>query len=125
MVHRLVQYGEVVGYLRVEGSYSFYSKDLYGWNGKVIEFDSKEKDSGYRDVNNQRIFQGDVIRIRYYRNPVALKQTDEVLAVLKLDKKDRLELNFIDSGEKRRVDFLDDAVSMIIAGRIAETNSEN
>ncbi len=122
---RLTRFDEVVGYSRKAGSYELFSRDLYGWNGKAIDYDHKEGDTCFRDKNNQRIFVHDIVRMTYYKNPVALKLTGEYLLRIQLNKKGRMVCRWIDSGEVRPVNFLSHAISLEIKGRSPLSNGPN
>lgn len=124
-IFRLTRYDEFVGYIRRTGSYELYSKDLYGWNGKAIDYDYKEGDTGFRDKNNRRIFVHDIVHMTYYRNPVALKQTGVYLLRVQLNKKGKMVCRWIDSGEIRPVEFLSHAISLEVRGRSPLSNGPN
>jgi hypothetical protein len=121
MIFRLVHFDKVVGYSRQTGGYTLYSHDLYGWNGAEISFHLKEADTGFRDRNNTRLFTNDIINMRYYRNPVALKITAVCQVWITLDKKGRQIVRLPVSGETRPLDFLKEAVSLERLGRRAES----
>tara|TARA_B100000508_G_scaffold75230_1_gene58647 strand:+ start:116936 stop:117289 length:354 start_codon:yes stop_codon:yes gene_type:complete len=60
-IYRLRQGEEVVGFLREFDNSSFYSANGYQWSGKSIQYDRIERYSGYKDRNDKRLFEGDVI----------------------------------------------------------------
>jgi hypothetical protein len=64
MISRLRFNDEMVGYKKVVVSSVFFSKDLYGWNGKKLEFDTEEKSTPYKDKNAQLIFENDVLNLK-------------------------------------------------------------
>lgn len=64
MIRRIRWKGELVGYVRKAGSFTLYSKDLYGWNGNKIVFDQEEKATDFKDKNAQLIFENDVINVK-------------------------------------------------------------
>jgi hypothetical protein len=64
MIQRLRHKGEIIGYRRTIGKMVFYSRDLYGWNGAPIEFDTTENSTEYKDINARLIFENDVLNIR-------------------------------------------------------------
>ena len=64
MITRIRLDNEVVGYKREEANYVFFSKDLYGWNGKEIDYNQEEKSTAYKDKNAKLIFENDVLEIK-------------------------------------------------------------
>lgn len=125
MVFRLTMYGEVVGYQRRIGGYTLYSRDQYGWNGAAIEFHAKEPESGFRDRNGERLFVNDLVRVAYYRNPVALRVRGHFEALIGLDDKGHPVITVLSSKETRPVDFLRHAVSIQRIGRQPRGDARN
>lgn len=64
--YRLRKEQKIVGYSRVEGNTTYYSKDTFWWNGASIEHNIKDLYSGWKDKNDRLLYENDIIRVRYY-----------------------------------------------------------
>jgi hypothetical protein len=70
----------VVGYLRQEGSRSYYSRDMSGWSGEEIRFRQTDRCTGYRDKNRRYLFEHDIIRYQAESESIILEiELDELL----------------------------------------------
>ena len=62
--YRLKLFDEVVGFKKSIGSYTFYSKDLYGWSGNRIKHNAIEIETALANTGGKPIFENDVIAHR-------------------------------------------------------------
>ncbi|MGK0406461.1 MAG: hypothetical protein ACJAZH_000273 [Roseivirga sp.] len=59
---RLRKGEEIVGYMRkVSASMILYSRDGFWWRGHVIEYDELDEHVGFRDRNNNYIYEWDIL----------------------------------------------------------------
>ena len=58
---RLRQGAQIVGYLRIVGQTSFYSKDSFWWNGSSVDYSIKDAWTGMKDKNNTHLYAGDIV----------------------------------------------------------------
>jgi len=55
----------ICGYQReVTPKMTFYSRDGFWWTGKPIDYTETDKWTGWRDKNNQYIFEWDIVKFR-------------------------------------------------------------
>ena len=62
---RLQRQGVAVGFKRSVGQTELFSQDGYAWSGRPIDFDRALRETGLRDMASQRIFHGDLVRLRF------------------------------------------------------------
>jgi hypothetical protein len=62
--YRLRNDNQVSGYLREIHRSLFYSKDGFWWTGKPIAHKQRDEWVGYRDKNNQYVFEWDILYFR-------------------------------------------------------------
>lgn len=60
-IYRLRNHDEIVGFLRENNGRSFYSINGYQWSGTSIHYTEKDLFTGYKDRNDRRIFDRDVL----------------------------------------------------------------
>ena len=58
---RLRQGAQIVGYLRIVGQTSFFSKDSFWWNGSSVDYSTKDAWTGMKDKNNTHLYSGDIV----------------------------------------------------------------
>lgn len=58
---RLRKGEEIIGFMRIVNGRSFYSANGYQWTGNQIKFEDKDPFTGFKDRNDRRIFEGDVL----------------------------------------------------------------
>ncbi len=75
-LRRLRRGRRIVGYSRTEIGTTYFSKDLFWWNGAPIDHEERDEYCGYRDLKNRFLFAEDIIAfkkhgllapLRYYR----------------------------------------------------------
>lgn len=62
-LYRLTLNGKVIGYRKQVGSYAFFSRDDFWYNGTELTFDHQQPYTGVKDRRGQKLFVGDVIRV--------------------------------------------------------------
>jgi hypothetical protein len=70
---------EIVGYERISGNYILFSKDLFHWNGKSIEYEQKDRCTAFQDKDNNWIFEQDVIQSTDYPQNTFIVTYDDLL----------------------------------------------
>jgi hypothetical protein len=61
--YRLRRGPKVVGFMRKIGNKNFFfSPDEYWWNGKTIDHDHMDEESGMYDGQGQRLYEMDIVR---------------------------------------------------------------
>jgi hypothetical protein len=60
-IFRLRERDEIIGYLRIVNDSSYYSINGYQWSGKTIEYTDKDLFTGFKDRNDKRIFERDIV----------------------------------------------------------------
>lgn len=63
MYHRLRSDTKILGYSRLEGDTTYFSKDAFWWSGKSILFDDRDRSFGIKDKNNKPLFEQDIVRV--------------------------------------------------------------
>lgn len=61
-LYRLKWRGKVVGYRKQVGSYAFFSRDDFWYNGSELPFDLEQPYTGVKDRRGRKLFVGDVVR---------------------------------------------------------------
>lgn len=69
----------IVGYKKQMGNFTFYSKDLYGWNGKAINFEFEDAFTGFKDKHDRRLFAEDIVAINTYPKEYFILTFDALL----------------------------------------------
>lgn len=114
MITRIRLNNEVVGYKRIEGNYTLFSKDLYGWNGTEIQYNQEEKSTDFKDKNAQLIFENDVLEIKdkkeangflYY---VSYKENEVILNPYNTEEKVRNEVLMNRDFSIKKIGYLED-----------------
>lgn len=78
--YRLRLENKIVGYQKQIHNSVFYSKDQYAWNGTVIDFQTKDKFSGFFDINRRAIYAEDILEFKDWQNcRFGLLLFDEIL----------------------------------------------
>lgn len=78
-----------------QGSY-FFSKDQFWWNGTVIEHDHVDEATNFRDINNQMIYELDLVEYsieedsRSYKGAVLWSKPHESFVIKDLHHKELL-----------------------------------
>lgn len=60
-IYRLRDKEEIVGYLRIFNENSYFSINGYQWSGNEIQFTVKDLFTGFKDRNDKRIFEHDIV----------------------------------------------------------------
>ncbi len=60
-IYRLREQDDIIGYLRTVNGSSFYSINGYQWSGRIIEYTDKDLFTGFKDRNDKRIFERDIV----------------------------------------------------------------
>ena len=76
---RLRRDHQIVGYERISGNYKLYSLDLFHWNGKAIDSNQKDRCTGFRDKDDNWIFEQDIIRSTDYPQNTFIVTFDPLL----------------------------------------------
>jgi hypothetical protein len=62
-LYRLLLHGKMIGYRKQVGSYAFFSRDDFWYNGTELNYDHQQPYTGVKDRRGQKLFVGDVIRV--------------------------------------------------------------
>lgn len=62
-LYRLRIGAKIVGFRKQVGSYAFYSRDDFWYNGTELPFETEETFVGVKDRKGRKLFAGDVVRI--------------------------------------------------------------
>lgn len=76
---RLRAGNEIIGFLRIINERSYYSTNGYQWSGKSINYQEKDRFTGFKDRNDRRIFQGDIIVSTDYPSNEYIIHYDDLL----------------------------------------------
>ncbi|MEX1193408.1 MAG: hypothetical protein WED10_03080 [Brumimicrobium sp.] len=69
----------IVGYQRQSGNYTFYSKDLFHWSGKPIDYLQKDRCTTYKDRDDKWLFEEDIIQSTDYPSKCYIVTFDTLL----------------------------------------------
>ncbi|MGB0933243.1 MAG: hypothetical protein ACPGU5_03115 [Lishizhenia sp.] len=69
----------IVGYKKQMGNFMFYSKDLYGWNGKEIDFEFEDDFTGFKDKHDRKLFVEDIVVLTAYPQDYFIITLDTLL----------------------------------------------
>lgn len=61
LIYRLRDDDEIVGYLRVFNGKEYYSSNGYQWSGNPIQYSDSDSFTGFKDRNDKRIFERDIV----------------------------------------------------------------
>lgn len=62
---RLRQDATICGYVReVRPNMHFYSRDGFWWTGQSIDYSDMDEWTGWRDKNNQAVYEWDIVKFR-------------------------------------------------------------
>lgn len=76
---RLRKNDEIVGFLREVDGRSYYSSNGYQWSGKKIAYSDSDRFTGYKDRNDRRIFERDVLTSTDYPSNEYIIHFDSLL----------------------------------------------
>ncbi|RAP29529.1 hypothetical protein DID78_03545 [Candidatus Marinamargulisbacteria bacterium SCGC AG-343-D04] len=72
---RLRNESQIVGYMRfVDKGKPFFSKDRFWWGSTKIDYSSKDSFAELKDMNQQAIFEGDIIEMKLKTSVDFIKQ---------------------------------------------------
>jgi hypothetical protein len=92
--YRLRNDNQLAGYLREVQRSLFYSRDGFWWTGKFIPYKQRDEWVGYRDKNNQYVFEWDILKYKmdpddaYRRGVVLWQQKKQCFGILDIDDMD-------------------------------------
>lgn len=99
--------------MRYSGRQTFYSPNGHHWTGKPLVYETKDVFSGYKDRNDRRIFEGDVISSTDYPSNEYIVHYDSLLTkflLVSYDNRDIFNVSidefFADKQKVRRIGFL-------------------
>jgi len=78
-LYRLRIENTIVGYKKQMGNFTFYSKDLYGWSGKAINFEFEDEFTGYKDKHDRKLFTEDIVALTAYPQEYFILTHDSLL----------------------------------------------
>lgn len=113
IIYRLRNQDEIVGYLREIHGRSFYSKNGYQWSGDSLKYSDTDRFTGYKDRNDKRIFERDVLSSTDYPSDEYIIHYDDLLTrflLVSYQNQDildaTLEMFFEHKSKVRRIGFL-------------------
>lgn len=112
-IFRLREGEEILGFMRIVDNRPYYSVNGYQWTGNQITFDNKDLFTGFKDRNDRRIFERDVLSSTDYPSNEYIIHYDSVLnKFLLVSYKNRdifnvsVEQFFENKSKVRRIGFL-------------------
>lgn len=93
----------IIGYRRVEQGVSFFSKDLFWWDGTLLPFTETDDATTFKTQENRVLFENDIIEvieknwlgIHRVKKQFRIAKTDGELALIELNTNQRQSLNYL------------------------------